>query len=208
MSSPRPLVRAALLVLAPLVLGALGCGGDDDGFDHYFTVRPYPTDLCNVADDRLAFRREMRLYSQGNTDVPPYSRALARYYRRHGLTFFSTAEVKTVEMKYALDTDSSALAAALMRDFPGIDLSDETALMSDPALYARIVKATVNFMFRPIVEFARSHGDLGTEITNLVVLPQILRPEGGGGGSGVVGLAISPALLAVVAGQDVAEAAA
>jgi hypothetical protein len=201
--------RSPLLALVSL-LALAGCGGDDDPYAHYFRAKPYSTAECNQADAALGGRREIRLFTYGNADAPPFSRSLQRYYQRHGLRFFSKDPVMQVAQDYILDTDGGALNAGLAREFPGVDLDDEDALRRDPALYERVVKYTMNFVFRPILEFARSHGTVGTEVTNLVVVPEILRPDGDSvlePGAQVAGLAISPALLEVFAQQDLDEAA-
>jgi hypothetical protein len=199
--------RSLLLVLA---LAAAGCGdGEDTGFDHYFASSPYPSAACNVADQRLATTREVHLFTYGNADVPPYSRSLQRYYRRHGLQFYSHDPVRQIAKPYALDTDGILLDMALAREFPGVDLNDGAAVMRDPALYARVVKFTMNFIFAPVIEFARSNGQAGVGVTNLSVLPDIVRPGGGdllGPGAEVVGLAVSPALLEVFSQQKLDEA--
>jgi hypothetical protein len=199
-------LRAVIVLVA---LAAAGCGeGEDTGFDHYFAVRPYPTAACNVADRRLATTREVHLFTFGNADVPPYSRSLQRYYRRHGLQFFSQDPVRQIAQPYVLDTDGILLDMALAREFPGVDLNDAAAVMRDPALYERVVKFTMNFIFRPVIEFARANGHTGVGVTNLVVVPDIVRPGGGdllAPGAEVVGLAVSPALIEVFAQQNLDE---
>jgi len=191
------------------VLALAGCGGSDDGFDHYFAAGPYQDDACNLADSRLATRREVRIFTNG-IDAPVFGRALQRYYRRHGLTFFSTRAIETIDQKYALDTDEIDLSRALMKEFPGVDLDDPALETKDPVLYEKVVKAVLNYMFRPVLEFARAHA-AGTEVTNLVLLPQIPRPGGGSlfpMGGEIAGLAISPALLQRFQGMDIPEGAA
>jgi hypothetical protein len=201
----KMLGRLGLLALA----GVAGCGGDDDEFSHYFAARPYTTEACNLTDAKLATHREIRLFTFGNADAPPYSRVLQRYYRRHGLQFYSHQSVTSITQRYVLDSDGYALNAGLAREFPGVDVSDEQALkMRDPALYDRVVKYTMNFIFRPIIEFARTYGTTGTEVTNLVVVPEIIRPGNSnifGGGAQVAGLAVSPALIAVLAAQNTSD---
>jgi hypothetical protein len=201
--------RSVLLVL---VLASVGCDdGEDTGFDHYFAARPYPSAACNVADQRLGTMREVHLFTYGNADVPPYSRSLQRYYRRHGLQFFSHDPVRQIGQPYVLDTDGILLDMALAKEFPGVDLNDQAAVMRDPALYARVVRFTMNFIFRPVIEFARDNGHAGLNVTNLAVVPDIVRPGGGdllGPGAEVVGLAVSPALIEVFAHQSLDEGAA
>jgi len=166
------------LSLSVLIAG-LGCGGnDDDDLDRYFATTPYGVASCDQADARLEGRREVRLYSNGAVEVAAHSAALQRYYRRYGLTFFTMAAPKSIDQSYALDTNLTALSAALTRAFPGVDLNDEQALMRDPALYDRILKFVANFMLRPMIDFARAHGDAGTAVTNFVVMPQLIRPGG------------------------------
>src|SRR3954452_17605970 len=151
--------RAAVLLAA---LAAAGCGDSEDpGFEHYFTTRPYPSAACNVGDQRLATMREVHLFTYGNADVPPYSRSLQRYYRRHGLQFFSQDPVRQIDQPYVLDTDGILLDMALAKESPGVDLNDAEAVMKFAALHARVVKLTMNFIFRPVIEFARKNGQAG-----------------------------------------------
>src|SRR5688500_6272844 len=131
----RHLLIAAVALLA-------GCGGDDD-FDHYFSASPYKTDVCNLADDRLATRREVRIFTNG-IDAPTFGRALQRYYRRHVLVFFSTQAIQTIDQKYALDTDEIELERWLAKEFPGVNPNDPTLEMRDPVLYEKVVKAVLN----------------------------------------------------------------
>ena len=74
-------------------------------------------------------------------------------------------------------------------------------MASDPVLYNQIVTFVANFMLRPMVDFANTHSDVGSTMTNLLVVPQLERPGGtqlGDPGTSIAGLAISPALLADV----------
>ena len=85
-----------------------------------------------------------------------------------------------------------------MAHFPGVDLNDDAALMSDPVLCNQIVTFVANFMLKPMVDFANTHSDLGGGVTNLIVVGQLERPGGspiGDPGTSLAGLAISPALL-------------
>lgn len=186
---------------AMLVAGLSGCGGSDGGPElaDYFAAQPYSNPACNVVDDRLAGQREMRLFVNGNVDLLPMTRGLASYYHRHSLSFFTGAEPQPTTMAYALDTDTAALTVDLIDAFPGVDLTDEQALMADPVLWNQIVTFVANWLLRPMVDFATEHGDVGTAVTNLVVVPDLERPGGeqvGDPGTSLVGLAISPALLA------------
>ena len=197
--------RVALLV-AGLVL-ALGCEEPDD-FSYYFEARTYGDPSCDMTNLRLDGRRRIRLFTHRQVEVTDASRALARYYRRFGFTFFTDASAAVTEMSYALDTRTADLEAAIEKEFPGVDLTDEAALMSDPELYRRVLKVAANFMMRPMVEFARAHGTGGGEYTNLVVLPDIARPGGGAlgpPGASPAGLAVSPALIAALVAENPAD---
>src|SRR6185436_21101972 len=93
------------------------------------------------------------------------------------------------------------------KQFPGVNLDDAELMTKDPELYQRVVKVVMNFMFRPIIEFARGH-IAGAQVTNLVLVPQIIRPDGADvspAGGEVAGLAISPALLLRFQGKDIPE---
>jgi len=187
-----------LVVSASLAL--VGCGGSDaPPLDAYFEATPYPMAACNGVDQRLAGQRQMQLFSRGGA-VLPVTQGLASYYHRHSLSFFTAAQPAMTTMSYALDTDQTALSRALVAAFPGVDLSDEEALMQqNPALYNQIVAFVANFMLRPMVDFANTHSEAGAAATNLIVLGQLERPGGtpiGDPGTSLAGLAISPALLA------------
>ena len=181
--------------------GGSGCGGTDGPPDlnAYFAAQPYANPACNNVDERLAGQREMRLYVNGAVDLPPITLGLARYYHRHGLTFFTTAPPQATTMAYALDTNDTALGLALIAAFPDVDFSDEAAVMSDPVLWPQIVTFVANFMLKPMVDFANTHSQDGGAATNLIVVPEMERPGGepiGDPGTSLAGLAISPALLA------------
>ena len=94
---------------------------------------------------------------------------------------------------------TTALVLALMAAFPGVDFSDEAAVMSDPVLWPQVLTFIANFMLKPMVDFANTHSEAGGAATNLIVVPQMERPGGepiGDPGTSLAGLAISPALLA------------
>jgi hypothetical protein len=201
-------VTKICFAMSALTVLLAGCGGDD-GFDHYFAAKGYSEPACSVPDPRLKGRREVRIFTQG-IDAPVFTRPLQRYYRRYGLTFFSTQAIHAIDQKYALDTDEYELNKALAKQFPDVDLKDMSLMTRDPALYQQIVRVVMNFMFRPLIEFARSHA-AGTQVTNLVLLPHILNPSGDDvspTGGEVAGLAISPALLRRFDAMDVPEGAA
>ncbi len=190
------------VVLGLMAAWVAGCSSDDHGpalgLERFFDAAPYSNPACNGVDERLAGRREMRLFANGNGDVQPLTTGLARYYRRHSLSFFTLAEPLPIDTTYALDTDNASLGTALQAAFPGVDLNNDAALMSDPVLYAKILTFAANFITRPMIEFARAHGNVGTGVTNLVRLPQLVRPGGNGiapPGSTLAGLAVSPSLL-------------
>ena len=128
-------------------------------------------------------------------------RGLARYYQRHGLSFFTTSEPQAVDAPFAIDTDTEALGRELTRAFPGVDFTNDAAVMANPVLWQQVLNATVNFMLRPMIDFARVQGMVGAAVTNLVVIPQIERPGGERltpMGQEIAGMAVSPALLAVL----------
>ena len=195
-------VASAGLVIGVIgVMGGVGCGSDAPlDLDAYFLPRPYADPACNSVDQRLAGQRQMRLYVNGGVSLPPVTQGLASYYNRHALSFFTAMPPQRTTMAYALDTNETALDRALTAAFPGVDLSDEQAVMaSDPVLYNQIVIFVANFLLRPMVDFANTHSDVGSTMTNLIVVPQLERPGGamlGEPGSSLAGLAISPALLA------------
>jgi hypothetical protein len=70
--------------------------------------------------------------------------------------------------------------------------------MTDPVLWPQIVTFIANFVLKPMVDFAKTHSDVGQTMTNLIVVPELERPGGDpitDPGQTLAGLAISPALL-------------
>src|SRR6266496_5085325 len=194
---------ALCLFASVMVCGGLaGCGGSDGPPDLtvYFKTTPYANAACNVVDQRLAGLRPMRLYTNGNVALQPTTQGLASYYQRHSLSFSTDTAPQSTPMAYALDTDSASLDRALVAAFPGVDLSDEAALMaSDPAVYNQVVTFVANFLLKPMTDFAHAHSDSGGAVTNLIVVQNLERPGGdpiSAPGSSLAGLSISPALLA------------
>jgi hypothetical protein len=190
---------ARALGVVVLAAAAASCGGDEDPSSTYFTATPYGNAACNVVDARLEGSREMRLFSSGTVDLQGMTQGLARYYRRHSLTFTTRSSPQQAGTRYALDTDQNALGAALVAAFPDVDFEDEAAVMADPVKWNAIMTFIANFMLRPMIDFARAHGDVGQAATNLAVIPDLERPGGmklGGPDATIVGIAISPPLLA------------
>src|SRR5262245_25033246 len=171
------LMRTLTLCLASALL--LGCGDDPPDLDVYFKATPYANPACNTVDQRLAGEREMHLFFNGNVALAETTQGLASYYARHSLSFFTNTAPQTTTMSYALDTDMLTLGLALTRQFPGVDFSDEAALMAmDPVLYNQVVVFVANFVLRPLVEFTKAHSDGGITVTNLLVIPNLERPGG------------------------------
>jgi hypothetical protein len=199
--------------LGLLSLIAVASCGEDDGppsLDQYFTASPYATAACNAVDGALTGQREMRLFQGGNVDVLGLTQGLARYYKRHSLTFFASAQPHPAGTTYALDTDEPSLRAALIAAFPGIQNQTDAQIMADPARWNQIQAFVTNFVLRPMTTFARVHGDVGPDATNLVVLPELERPGGEKAsepGTALLGLAISPELLAELSRSSPEEAA-
>jgi hypothetical protein len=194
LSSPRALTLLALFALATVA----GCGDEDPDLGTYFAVEGYRSSRCMSVDDKLAGRREIRMFRSGSfTDMPGSTRGLQRYYRRHSLEFFATGGEHEIGMLYAVDDRLVSFENALAAQFPGVDLDDSAALMRDPALWERVQRAAGAFILRPMVEFARTHGTVGLGATNLVLLHDIVA-TGWATNPNILGLAISPALLAVL----------
>ncbi|HXU02551.1 MAG TPA: hypothetical protein VN903_16415, partial [Polyangia bacterium] len=174
-------------------------GSDAPDLASYFRAKPYANPACNSVDQRLAGEREMRLYVNGNVALAETTQGLASYYHRHSLSFFTDVPPQATTMSYALDTDTVGLTLALTKMFPGVDLSDEAAVMAmDPVLYNQVVAFAANWVLRPMIDFVKAHSDGGITVTNLLVIPNLERPGGmavGGPGMTLAGLSISPALL-------------
>lgn len=185
------------------------CGDDEPSSSgSYFDVNTYGKAVCDQRNGLLDGRRELRLFTNGEVDLGSHTRGLQRYYRRYGLQFFTTSPVGQVQYGYALDTNLVGLEIALKKEFPDVDLNDEAALMADMPLYNRIVTFTENYLLGPIIEFAKTNGTAGTGVTNLVVLPHMVRPDGDDilPEGAIVGLSVSPSLLAAISTEPIPEA--
>jgi hypothetical protein len=192
-------VRLALV--ASVLMFGLGCGGSEDppALDEYFVATPYGNPACDAIDGRLTGEREMHLFVHGGlSELLPVTQGLASYYHRYSLSFVTLADPEKTAMSYALDTDLNALMRQLVAAFPGVDLNDEQALMADPVLWNDVQRFIVNYIMRPMIEFASANA-AGQGVTNLVLIPYIERPGGmklGDPGTTLAGLSVSPALLA------------
>jgi hypothetical protein len=164
---------------------------------------------CNVKDGQLSGQREVHVFSSGAVDTVSLTRGLGRYYARHELTFLTNESAQPAGTSYALDTDEAALNRAVARAFPNDDLTNEAALMADPVKWNQIVTFVANFMLRPMIDFASAH-NVGQGATNFAVVPDLERPGGmklGGPDATIVGIAVSPPLLAVFAATGSDEGA-
>ncbi len=176
---------------------------DAEDFTGLFEARPYGVAVCDQPDGQLQHRREVRLFRTGDSDIKPYTASLQRYFKRHDLQFFTRYAPEVVTTGYALDTDLLSLERAARRALPGIDLSDDSVLT--PAQEEALTVAVTNQMLSPLVAFAEKWGRAGAELTNIVLLPQLIRPGGEdllGEGEELAGLAVSPALLAKFAAAN------
>jgi hypothetical protein len=193
----RKSLRLASLVV---VVGSFGCDADDPPpLDAYFETQPYAMAACNQVDDRLAGQRRMQLHVNGSVQLLPITQGLASYYHRHSLSFVTEAQPAKTTMPYAIHNDETALVRELQVEYPGVDLSDEQALMAaDPVLYNEIVTYAANFLLKPMIDFAEAHSDAGAGATNLILLPKLESNANNSvtsPGASLAGLAISPALL-------------
>jgi hypothetical protein len=177
------------------------CGGGSappDPATYFASPTPYATAACNAVDGELMGQREMKLFQSGAVDTVGVTQGLQRYYRRHSLTFFTNQTAQDAGTSYALDTNETALGAALVRAFPNVDFSTDASAMADPVVYQQILTFAANFILRPMIDFAKRNA-AGPDVTNLVLIPDLERPGGeklGDPGTSLAGLAISPPLLA------------
>lgn len=201
---------AAFASAACVALGASACEDESTQgtLQREFIATPYGVEACDKYDGRLTVRRELRLYVNAGLDAERTAQGLQRFYRRYGITFYTTRIVETVDTAFVNDLDNAALNVMLRRDFPGVDFSDKglTMLaMTDRLLFDRIMKAVINFQFRGAIDFASRFGREGQGITNVVVMKQLFTPQSPAQQrENVLGIALSPFLLKEVrrAGMD------
>jgi len=207
------MTRLHLFCLFP-VLAPLACGGETDfetpqdpaTFQAYFQPEtPYQNPACNQNDGALTGQRELVLYRGGSTadsvGLFRFTSGLQRYYSRHGLRFLTRTPPRPVQIDSILNLNEAQLTAELKKKFPQLDL-DSSSL--SPTDMQAVETFALNFVLRPIIEFAREFGGHGEDKTNVVVLPRLLNSAQSISSMGqIAGLAVSPSLIkAILAEED------
>jgi hypothetical protein len=208
------MVKRALALAALLVTAAAGVGCEDEsvGQAHGFATTAYGVKSCDAPNGQLVVRRELRLFANRSHDVDKTATALQRYYRHFGIDFYRVQPVQVVATQFVEDMDETAGTAALTKQFPGVDFSDDglkALSTSDPALYARVIKAVLNWEFSGALDFMRQYGGTGQGVTNVVLLDSLFSP-----GSPemerdkVLGISLAPILIRELrrSGMDAAGA--
>lgn len=168
---------------------------DRSVFASLFEPAPYGDPVCDQEGSELAGERELRLFTNGPFQMERFTKGLARYYRRHGLQFFTRFEATELELPYVLETDQKRLEAAARKKFPKVDFDAETFMGTDEELL-EIYGYTIGLMTAPLVDFAKRHGKQPASVTNIVLVDKIgstdeLEEEN----EDIAGLALSPALI-------------
>lgn len=211
--------RAPLTLLAVLLFG-LGCDDEETTATRYepgslavveefpgepgppeahaslFAADPYADQACNAEGTDLGLRRELRIFvGPGVRDVARYTRGLQRWFRRHGVTFYTRHAPLPLPIDWALNLDDEALQAHLKAKFPEVDFASPDP--PDEATLEAIQRAVVRFLLAPVVDFAEVYGREGQHVTNLVLLPRVRRDEvlDGTQEQLILGLALSPTLI-------------
>lgn len=195
MSARRLLPTTCLLVF---LAGGTACEDESSPYRE-FASKAYGYARCDSNDGVLNLRRQIRVFANPRIEGDATARALANYYARHGLRFFSNHPVEVTDMAYVSDLDSRAMSAKLQKDFPGVDLSDEglTALhRNDPAKFNLVARAVMSFQFSGLIDFIRRYDARGADVTNVVVLSNLFTPgTDKNTREGVLGIALSPFLF-------------
>lgn len=203
------------VVLATACLTSLTCatgcvfGGDDDEEGNFaaikpqdsnqytgdFQAQPYGVSACDAHDGKLRGKRELRVFSTGEFATATYTRALARYYARHDLTFFTRYPTFALDMPYVIETDEARLESALRKRFPKVNFDTEV-FMGTEAELAAIQAAAAELVMKPLLTFVQKYGQQDPSITNVILMNEIASTNPVEDEDAILaGLAISPELL-------------
>ena len=202
-SERRPAWRGGVGLIVAGLLAAGGCGeaGAPD-LDAYFAATGEAIPAPCPPDGRLAGRRQVRLFVAGQGEqLAAATRGLARYFRRHGLEFFTLAPAERIALDFVIDNRPRALRGALEAEFPGVNI-DDPALPADNALWPRVRKFAMNFQMRPARDFLATHGEPDDDqITSIVLVPNL---EGAPPTATLpaIGMSLSRPLLAALDRQE------
>ncbi len=170
-------------------------GGAPENYAHYFKAAPYDSAHCSSVMD-LKIHREIRIfYHPGLYELKEFSQGLQRYFGRFGLRFFTRFEPLELPIDWIIEEDEMVIQAEMEERFPGVDFSED-ALPPDEATIKRINAAIFEVMMSPIIDFARTYGGQGPEITQMVLLPALMNGWGEELEEGIIlGLGISQPLI-------------
>lgn len=204
----RRFAATACLTALACTTGCLFGGSDDEQvefasltpqdpkiFSADFTATPYGVPDCDARDGKLRGKRELRVFRAGDYQSATFTRALARYYARHDLTFFTQYPPFDLDMSYVIDTDERRLESALRKRFPKVDFDSDEANVSDAEL-AQIQAAAAELVMKPLLNFVEKYGHQNSSVTNVILLNKVASTNPVEDEDAVLaGLAISPELL-------------
>ncbi len=165
-----------------------------EGFADLFAITPYGDLVCDGTMPDLGQRRELRIFHHPSvTNVSDFTRGLARYYRRYGVSFYTRHAPIAIPLDWVIDLDEGRLAEHLGKTFPSIDLARELG----EAEMRMVQREAFSFVLQGLLRFAATYGSQGVEVTNLVIVPSLTRDQLSSltTGGTVAGVAISPVLV-------------
>lgn len=169
--------------------------------DHYVRGDDTPAvEACgNASTERIGGRKELVFHyssAAGDLAAQRQGRALQHYFRSYDLEFFTGRAASTVAFDHALSGDEAEVVKRASAS--GIDTSDAAAMRK---LTGEVISENLrNF----VVAQPRGENVVHVVVLNQVLSPSLsksLRSSGGSGGT-VVGLGLSPALIARAAADD------
>lgn len=170
-----------------------GQPSDPARFADLFAITPYGTAACDDVAPDLRQRRAVRLFHHPSVrNLPDYTRGLARYYHRYGVSFYTEHAPIEVPLDWVVDLDEDRIVEHLREAFPGLD---PQAQPSEAELEA-ITREAFSYIFQGMLRFAATYGAEGEEVTNVVIVPQVSRGDSSPyDDARVAGLAMSPVLI-------------
>jgi hypothetical protein len=183
-----------------------GSPGDPASRTHLFEFQAQPG--CAVSNPTdLGGRTLLRIFrgpGVSDADVVEFFGGLQRYYSQYGVSFATAYEVIAVPTRRALILDMPLLSTRV-EDETGVDINDTELDTLTPEQNDQVVASLGSAIMHNLRELLRVYAVPRRSEINVVLLPRMLQkpvPAGFEGLAGLMGLGVSPELLAALPADD------